>query len=71
MSRLRMAHRKRQVERSSATTEQTNEGQLLGVISHAQETRLRLILMVATTLLLSREYAKIYYRNDPVKYDLA
>ncbi|CAG9771625.1 unnamed protein product [Ceutorhynchus assimilis] len=27
--------------------------------------------MVATTLLLSREYAKMYYRNDPVKYDLA
>ncbi|ENN78886.1 hypothetical protein YQE_04675, partial [Dendroctonus ponderosae] len=32
--------------------------------------RLCLILMVAKTHLVRREYVKIYYRNDPVKYDL-
>ncbi|KAJ8964316.1 hypothetical protein NQ317_018825 [Molorchus minor] len=35
--------------------------------AYAQDTKLHLINMVATTLRLSREYAKIYYRNDPVK----
>ena len=38
---------------------------------HAQGGELRLLIMVASTPTLGRESVKIYYRNDPVKYDLA
>ena len=37
---------------------------------HAQEGELRLLIMAASTPTLGRESVKIYYRNDPVKYDL-
>ncbi|KAJ3665431.1 hypothetical protein Zmor_000927 [Zophobas morio] len=35
-----------------------------------QDTKLSLVIVAASTPHLNVEYVKIYYRNDPVKYDL-
>ena len=55
-------------ERSSMT--EMSKQVEVSSLAHAQEGELSLVIMAASTHLLSRESAKIYYRNDPVKYDL-
>ncbi|KAJ3649936.1 hypothetical protein Zmor_021652 [Zophobas morio] len=42
--------------------------QLKTDLPHAQETKLSLVIVAATTPYLNVECVKINYRNDPVKY---